>query len=197
MSHLLTLDIETIREEYRQEAKFSRYFLDEAAEGQALLYDKWHQRHVDLMADQEATSRELSELKSTLDGEIRALAAEGDPTILANKFGIYKVTESAVANAIDINENVKTLQKKLAKIKYYTNSVRGIIDSLQQRKSMIKELGELAVMSYFGDIDYIRQQRKQSGQNKEIEKEIASKTKVPDLPSKEEQPVRRRRVLSD
>ena len=43
-------DIESIRTAYRKDLKFSRYRLDDACESQAELFDGWHQRYVDAMA---------------------------------------------------------------------------------------------------------------------------------------------------
>jgi hypothetical protein len=165
--------IEPIREKYRFDLGFSKYLLDDATENQSDRFDYWNQKYVDAMAYLEAEQRELSEIKTKLEGRLRLAIADEDIVIKEDEFECYKSTEGAITSAVEGHKDAKAQKFEIAKSKVLSNTYKGAVEAFSQRKSMIKECSRLAVMSYFGDIHFIRKQRE------EVKKEIAKTTKVP------------------
>jgi hypothetical protein len=165
--------IEKLREEAQTDLTFSKYKLDDAAEKQAILYDKWHQRYVDALSYLEVEKRNLSEVKAELEGKLRKALVEGDTSISEFEFSCYKATEGAISTAIDNHKGVKEITLKISSWKKEVDVLKGIADAFQQKRSMIKVIAELTLIGYLGDLDYVKKQKS------EIDQQIAETTRVP------------------
>jgi ABC-type phosphate transport system auxiliary subunit len=63
---------------------------------------------------------------------------------------IAKVTEGALDNAVDIAEDVMELRKKLIEQQYQVDMLKGIVESLRNKKSSIENEITLFLSGYFG-----------------------------------------------
>jgi hypothetical protein len=177
----LSVAIEQIREDYRKELSFSKYYLDDAAEDQPEKFDRWNQKYIDALSEKEIAQRDLKNKKSELDSRARELGSLGETDLLESEMRLYgKLTESSIANAIEVHPEVIKLKVAFSNAKHLTDVYEGAVEAFQQRRTMIKELERLFVTGYFGDVDVVRES--------EVKKKIAETTKVP----KKKSPRRRR-----
>lgn len=180
-------EIESIREFYRKDLKFSRYHLDDACETQADLFDNWHQQYVDALADLEVEKRSLSEKRAELDSRLRKAIAKDDKAVIEAEFKCYKSTEAAIALAVEGHKEIKKIQLCLAEATYQLNTLRGATEAFQQRKSMIQQMCQLFITGYFGDVDSVRM--------REVDEKLAKTSKVPEARRSPDAAGRRRRTI--
>jgi oligoribonuclease NrnB/cAMP/cGMP phosphodiesterase (DHH superfamily) len=161
--------IKKVRITYRKQLKISKYYLDDAAEEQPGLFDKWYQRYVDEYA-------KLELMEDDFNKKIRKAIVEGDSKFLT-KHGLHSTTEKAITRAI---EGHVTDQRWLVK------TLEGAYKAFDQRRQSIKMLQELFISSYFGDVDSVRM--------REVRERISKATRVPE-PKKLSSPRKARRSL--
>lgn len=63
---------------------------------------------------------------------------------------VAKVTEGALDNAVDIAEDVLALRKNLIEQQYQVDMLKGIVESLRNKKSSIENEITLFLSGYFG-----------------------------------------------
>jgi len=117
---------------------------------QLRLDEEWlnqpRQRQVwgELLADAQLAYDEaksyLEVIKAETDREIRE-----DP----DGYGVLKVTETAVANAVTVYPAVKIATKKMNEAKHKVNVLQAAVDGLEHRKRALTELVELHGQDYY------------------------------------------------
>ena len=63
---------------------------------------------------------------------------------------VAKVTEGALDNAVDIAEDVLELRKSLIEQQYQVDMLKGIVESLRNKKSALEGEVTLFLSGYFG-----------------------------------------------
>jgi len=82
----------------------------------------------------------LDYMKAQIDKSIRE-----DP----EKYGLAKITETAVANAILEEKQYRDSVSKVTKASFEVNVVQGAVRAVEQRKQMLENLVKLHGQSYF------------------------------------------------
>jgi hypothetical protein len=90
---------------------------------------------------------DLDKAKQDLD----IAKAEADKAIRENpeRFGLEKVTEAAVSNAILISKDYKQAYQTYLDTKYEVDMARGAVNAFEQRKSALENLVRLHGQQYF------------------------------------------------
>jgi hypothetical protein len=84
----------------------------------------------------------LSVARADADKEIR-----DDP----EAHGLTKVTEAAVANAVNNHQDVRTMEKKVREQQYKVHLCAGAVDAYEHRKRALESLVKLQGMEYYAD----------------------------------------------
>lgn len=125
------------------------YELDTSIDEQALDVE-WLQQ-ADLMrkyaVHAAATKRYMDELKERLEVEKARLDLEirKDPA----KYGIEKVTESAIQSAILMQPEYQELQEKYREARYENDIANAAVRAIDQKKTALENLVRLLTVSYF------------------------------------------------
>ncbi len=121
---------------FRTSLKIDGTKLGEECLGQAVLYEQIGQ----LVADIKRTARTA---KDTLDFTEARLKKEArqDP----GKFGIPKVTESALDEAVKTHEEYLSAQKEFGDAQYLADCANVLLTSAEQRKSMLKDAVSMSI----------------------------------------------------
>lgn len=99
-------------------------------------------------------TRHLADMKKNLDDakqELDISKAEADKKIRTNpeKYGIEKITEASVANAILNEKGYKAAYTAFLEAKYETDMAQGAVQAFEQRKSALENLVKLYGQNYF------------------------------------------------
>ena len=152
------------------EIRIDKYNLDEECSLQPL-------RFADIALEYEEACKERDNLKLKLE----ELKAKKDLLIRSKpeSFGVTKVTEAVIQSVINADSEVLALEKKYLESKYEANRLGAYREAFQQRKSMIKELGELWIADYYGAPEVKKEVENKKLLNKRI-KGMRNKDKVRD-----------------
>jgi len=118
---------------------------------------------------------ELDESKERL-GIVKAgvdLAIRSDP----EKFGIVKITESAIQSALTLNIEIKGINTKCLKAAYELEMAQGAVRAMDQRKQALENLVKLHGLQYFAG-PKIPRNLSQEYQKKQDQKVSDSKVKI-------------------
>jgi len=126
-------------EEYTiEDLKLNKFKLDEEASKQSSLYQYFTDKLTEVRALKDEISLKLEEKLAEVELNIRNNPPDG-----------LKITESVIQALVVSNEEVKELRKKLNELKRQNYELEGIVNSLDQKKSMIKVLAELYIVGYY------------------------------------------------
>lgn len=101
--------------------------------------------------------------KAEIDLDIR-----DDP----EKYGLQKITETAVLNTILMEDDFQKSQVKLHKANYEVNILQGVVSAIEARKSALENLVKLYGQNYFAgpsiphDLTQLRQEKKEEIEHK-------------------------------
>lgn len=137
-----------LRDQINEDLKLDKHNLDTEAENQSRLYMKWSERYL-------IEKTALDDLEGSIYLDIVNNPKEFD---IPEK----KVTVDATKSAI--NTNRKVVEQRLL-----ANLLKNAKDSFEQRRSMIKLLGDLWQQQYYGDIQ-IKEEVKPYKRRKQIKK---------------------------
>lgn len=88
----------------------------------------------------DAAKADFDATKAEIDRDIRA-----DP----DRFGISKITETTVANAIVLQDDYRDAQDDVIKRKYERDLLQAVVNALEHRKRALEGLVSLHGMDYF------------------------------------------------
>ena len=126
-------------EEYTiEDLKLNKFKLDEEASKQSSLYQYFTDKLTEVRALKDEISLKLEEKLAEVELNIRNNPPDG-----------LKITESVIQALVVNNEEIKELRKRLNEIKKQNYELEGIVNSLDQKKSMIKVLTELYIVGYY------------------------------------------------
>lgn len=100
----------------------------------------WGELLADAQFEQDQAKSELEVIRAEVDREVRE-----DP----EGFGVGKVTEASVANAVVVHPAVKKAVKKLNEARHKVNVLQAAVDGLEHRKRALTQLVELQGQDYF------------------------------------------------
>lgn len=115
--------------------------LDEELERQASLYIRWTKEFLSEIEEEYGKAKiNLDITQAEVDKEIR-----NDPS----DFGIKKVSEAAVKNAIELDGRVVEAKNRILQKKKELTIVQGALRSLDHKKTALENLVRLTTMGYF------------------------------------------------
>jgi hypothetical protein len=119
-----------------------RYRLDDEWIGQAKQYLTHSEKLAEARLWFDTAKTELDLIKAELDQKIR-----DDPV----QFGLPKVTETAVQNAVLLQPEHKAAAEKLNRSRYEMGVIQAAVDALEHRKRALENLVQLHGMQYFAE----------------------------------------------
>lgn len=129
----------------RQELQLSRYSLDEHAEGQPLLTEKWHSCYIEMRDITFVIENNLKTTKSDAAQKFRGM----NPDKLEMKYGMKKPTESFIQEMLEKDKEVQVLNEFLRMAIKRRELLLGFTNAFKDRSSMIKVISELYKSQYF------------------------------------------------
>jgi len=126
--------------EFEADKKINPEQLDVEAATQAEIFFKWAERSVEARMDMDRAKMNLEVLDATL--QIRARK-------MPEKFGISKLTEGAIHEAIQIDERHLEAYNSWLKTKETSLLMDKAVEAMEQRKRMIELLVTLHGQNYF------------------------------------------------
>jgi len=149
---------------YREDAKIDIYNLHTEWAGQPTIYIDYAEQYADAVALMMRAQEKVSVVKMEGKKRIDQRRAELDAEVRANPmlFGLEKVTETAVANAIVVAPTFKKVQDEVAQeiaaaVEEHINSVRqkelleGVKIAFSHRKTALEKEVELFLGGYYAD----------------------------------------------
>ena len=136
---------------------------------QPALMRKYSRTLADLEHENDEAKEELELIRAELDRDIRK-----DP----EEFDVVKITETVIQNTIIMQERYKKGLEKFLSTKHEMKTARGVISSIEQRKSALENLVKLHGQNYFAGPAIPRDLREERElKEKEIQKNIGEKLK--------------------
>lgn len=126
------------------ELEIDKFGLDDAAATQPMLYMRCVEAYSDAKEELSKAERKLSFVISELDLSIRRYP---------DNYGLAEIKEAAVKAIINNDQQVQNLMDKVAKLKSAARRLLGMKEAADQRKQMIKTLGELYIGEYFSSVE--------------------------------------------
>jgi len=150
-------------EELRAKLPIDKFNLDEECRNQAVLYDEVGDLRTKTRDEFHRAENKLNFVKSDLDMKIRL-----DP----GKYNVVKVTEASLEAAINLQPEFIEAQEDLIEAGGLSDHFGNLLNAVEQRKSMVKELVSLFLVQYYHekqDQDLIKTAQKMNdGSEKEI-----------------------------
>lgn len=143
--------------------------LDEEWLRQPVLYLYYGERLADAQRDVDAVKEELDVLKASVDREARVHPA---------KYGIDKVTESAVSAAVTRNEGIIAKSKELVDARHTVGVLKAAVEAMSQRKKALEKLSDLFIFGWnaeprAGRVDSIREHKKRRVERDNLRESVA------------------------
>ena len=152
-------------EELRAKLPIDKFNLDEECRNQAVLYDEVGDLRTKTRDEFHRAENKLNFVKSDLYMKIRH-----DPA----KYGIDKITEASLEAAINLQPEFIEAQEDLIDAGGLSDSFGNLLNAVEQRKSMLKELVSLFLVQYYHekqDKDLVKTAQKMNeGTEEEITK---------------------------
>ena len=118
------------------------YQLDVEWKNQPGLYLRYSQELSEAKMEYEIAKSQLELTKAELDGAIREKPED---------FGLDKITESAVSNAIILQEEYQDDLLLMQQAKYLVDALQGVVIALDHRKRALQGLVDLHGYNYFAE----------------------------------------------
>lgn len=142
-----------------EDLKLNKFKLDEEASKQSSLYQYFTDKLTEVRALKDEISLKLEEKLAEVELNIRNNPPDG-----------LKITESVIQALVVNNEEIKELRKRLNEIKKQNYELEGIVNSLDQKKSMIKVLTELYIVGYYRVDNFSNENKVQDEIRKKLNK---------------------------
>lgn len=167
--------VEQIRQDYRAELPFNKYFLDDASENQSMRFDRWNSLAADARSLKEWLERQRKYKRRHHEHEIRRLGNSKDPAdavSLKLTYELEKVTEAGLALAARRQQEIIDLDWLIFWATRLVGVLEGGAESFRSRKEMVQVAQRLALGQYFGDVA--------EGRQRHFEQCVTTKIEVPD-----------------
>jgi len=126
--------------DYEQDIRIDPEALDVEWLGQADLMRRYTRHAAEMKREVDEAKERLEVGKATIEMDIRA-----NP----DKYGLSKVTESAIQSVMVLQDEYRQLMKEYIDAKYEADIAIGAVRAVDQRKSALEELVRLLGSSYF------------------------------------------------
>jgi len=134
---------------YRELLKINREDLEGCLEDQPMFFEEVSFRAVTANKMRDQAKLRLEEAIAKLDRDIREEAAEDG----------VKITESAIANKIKLNNSIQLLQQEFLNCKETADLWAGMLQSFTQRSYSLKDIVSIAIRQMTVDSDIIASER--------------------------------------
>ena len=134
-----------MRAQFYREVPMSRNHLERAAFMQAPMFQKWYDLCEEFAADARDWEDRLGRVQARVDVKLRAMS----PVKLEMKYGLTDLKEGAIKALIQLDKEVMLTKKKIRMYKRTHLMLKGFVESLRHRKSMIRELEQLYAAKYW------------------------------------------------
>lgn len=157
-------------EDYIQDMKIEPDELDLELIGQPVLMVKYSAKLSEAKERRDLMKEELDLTRAQCDRDIRE-----EP----GKFGLEKITETAVSNIILTLDDFKDAQEQLRRVNYDVNVLQGVVNAIEQRKSALENLVRLLGQNYFAGPSIPRNLQEETElKQKESNKKVKLKRKT-------------------
>ena len=153
---------------YEKDLKIDVDALDVEWADQPGLMIKYTEISAEARMELDEAKENLGVVKATID-----LAIRSNP----EKFGIVKITESAIQSAITLNKDFSEANSRCLKAAYELEMAQGAVRAMDQRKQALEYLVKLHGLQYFAGPRVPRDLSKEY-QKKQDQKEADSKVKI-------------------
>jgi hypothetical protein len=129
-------------DELKSKLPIDKYHLDEECRNQAVLYDEVGDLYVQLKTDARIAKEHLEFVRAKLSMDIRK-----NP----NVYGMSKITEDSVEATIRLQKEFELSNNESIELSGISDSFSILLSSVEQRKSMLKDLVSLHIYQYFNE----------------------------------------------
>ncbi len=105
---------------------------------------QWTGKHAQALLELDRAKGVLDVAKATADRDIR-----DNP----EKFGLSKITEAVVANAITLHPKVQAAVQVLGEARYAANLLQGAVQAIEDRRRALQSMVELGTREWFAGGD--------------------------------------------
>ena len=134
-----------LRDIFHREVQVSRNQLEKSAFRQAPTFEKWYSLNEESAAMVRDWEDRLSRTSARADLKIRSMPA----ATLYKKYGLEDLKEGAIKSLIQLDKEVKLVKKRIRTYKHRHMMLKGFVESLRHRKSMIRDLDNLYCSKYW------------------------------------------------
>lgn len=150
--------------------------LDEEWLRQPAAYLYYGERLADAQRDVDSVKEELDVLKATVDREAR---------VQPGKYGIDKVTESAVSAAVTRDERIIAKGRELIEARHTVGVLKAAVEAMSQRKKALEKLSDLFIFGWnaeprAGRADSIREHKKRQREKDTLREEAVEEMRDED-----------------
>jgi len=151
-------DLKPILAEIREKLQIDKFRLEECCQEQPGLYREVGELFVLAKSDAKRLKDKVEYVKSDLMVAIRANPA---------KYGIDKVTEGAIASTIILQKEYQGILTEANEADELASTLQIFLSSVEQRKSMLKDMTSLFIHNYYSDTDLSSESARIQETNKE------------------------------
>lgn len=134
--------IETL-EDLKSRLPIDQFALEKECREQPIFYQEVGEIYAEVRKEAKKVKSNFGHVKAELERNIRSEPA---------KYGISKITESAIQAAIVLQTEYANAETELFDAEEVADNLSVLLESAAQRKSMLRELVSLFVRSYYADV---------------------------------------------
>lgn len=91
--------------------------------------------------------------KMKVDGDVMEASLDAEIRLDPKKFGLTKITETGIKNAVKLQTEWNTFQDQLIDAKHTTSILQGVVRAFDQKKKMIESLVQLHGQEYYSTVE--------------------------------------------
>lgn len=137
--------LEGLRNKWQKDLQLNRYKLEIAAQQQIAVFERWDNLCTDVSGLLEDENRQLRKLKSKKDLQVRSCPKR----MLAVKYGIPDLKESAIKAVIELDPRIEKQEKRVLFLQMFYMKIKGVVKASEHRRGSIRILSDLYASSYF------------------------------------------------
>ena len=133
----------------KEQVKIDKHSLDDVCATQPQLYMEWASLLAKAIRFKKETEEEVLQLQAETNLDIR----ENPKYYKLMPDSKGKLMESAIKAVVLVNVEVKAAQKKALVARELADVMTAIVSSFEQRRTMIKMMGDLWIAEYYSDTE--------------------------------------------
>ena len=131
-----------MKEEVKDILEIDKFSLDKEWERQSILYMEWAEKVAEKQLHRDKMKFNLEYVKANLDYQIRSSP---------EKYGIVRVTEASIQNAIINQPEYIAAKDKFIKAEYDLSLAQSIKEALHHKKKALENLTQLWLSGYYSE----------------------------------------------